>query len=516
VNDADSVPNSAVMQIPPWLWGADPSAYFNEAQIHGQLIDHAERRWRVWTNEGWLRTPPHLVRVDHLAGPMQSVPRFDLLGKIAANDIPPIALDRPTVADLERLAERLKQTKTPVDAITYSQMLTMAVPSAQVADAVTSVYRNLVAMAVEGKPDHKVFPDAGVHVVRRAPELLHRIKLASVLLRVSSDERLRHGDLTTLHATAAAGETVFASAQGLYDGIFTFDAYIAPLLGALTPAIWGFSSHRMLGVILYSFGQQPLAGTLGEAAELLHVLPSQGTHESSRVPTLSADAASSGISWWIRQLNDLFSVLSEPVIFTNREGAYVPAKHLHGLLTVEQLFRRVHSILTAHRDANARRVLLFTVLDTLERLTGRHLPILCSLSFAKKTLAELRLRMPASAAELLLPGAERAVMALASLQNGFFILRHTGASDIEWTDQQGRIQRLSPELAAAQYIRVLRDATHGHGSNRTSRVEMTNVLLAHHDGNIPHDLALLGYLYLLDVMSRPADLRRTLHRQGRI
>jgi hypothetical protein len=45
---------------------------------------------------------------------------------------------------------------------------------------------------------------------------------------------------------------------------------------------------------------------------------------------------------------------------------------------------------------------------------------------------------------------------------------------------------------------------------------MTNVLLAHHDGNIPHDLALLGYLYLLDVMSRPADLRRTLHRQGRI
>ena len=36
----------------------------------------------------------------------------------------------------------------------------------------------------------------------------------------------------------ASGESVFASSQGLYDGIYTLDACLGPLLGALSPAIW--------------------------------------------------------------------------------------------------------------------------------------------------------------------------------------------------------------------------------------------------------------------------------------
>ena len=43
-------------------------------------------------------------------------------------------------------------------------------------------------------------------------------------------------------------------------------------------------------------------------------------------------------------------MLSDPAIFTDRDGSYVPAKHLHALMTVEQLFRRVSSIQTSYRD----------------------------------------------------------------------------------------------------------------------------------------------------------------------
>jgi hypothetical protein len=68
VDKADTVPTAAVMQVPPWLWSADPSGFFDEAKIHGQLIEGAEGCWRVWTDERWRHTPSRLVTTDHLAG----------------------------------------------------------------------------------------------------------------------------------------------------------------------------------------------------------------------------------------------------------------------------------------------------------------------------------------------------------------------------------------------------------------------------------------------------------------
>lgn len=75
---------------------------------------------------------------------------------------------------------------------------------------------------------------------------------------------------------------------------------------------------------------------------------------------------------------------------------------------------------------------------------------------------------------------------------------------------------LSPEAAAAEYIRVLRNATHGHGSNREAARGRTNALLAQHDGELPHDLALLGYPYLLDLLNNPSGFRRTLYNGGMV
>ena len=339
---------------------------------------------------------------------------------------------------------------------------------------------------------------------------MHRVKLTSVLLQVDHDPRLLAGDVNHLRRGLAADELVFSASQGLSDGVVVGDAYLGPLLGALSPHVWAVASHRARGAIIYSLGQTFL-GTLARPAELLHLLPCQSATTSTPRPVLQPDAAASALDWWASKLNAMFGVLSDPAIFIDRAGVYQPARHLQALLTVEQLFRRVSSIQTAHRDANARRVLLFTVLDTLERLTGRPIEVLSCLRIARARLEGISASMSSTAAAILLPAAERAVTALEDLQDGFYLQRQLGVETIEATGRKGKLRSFNREDAAAEYVKVLRNATHGHGTKYATQVELTEALLAHHNGAIPHDLALLGYLYLLDILIHPRELALHLH-----
>ncbi|MBB5874641.1 hypothetical protein F4553_008075 [Allocatelliglobosispora scoriae] len=91
-----------------------------------------------------------------------------------------------------------------------------------------------------------------------------------------------------------------------------------------------------------------------------------------------------------------------------------------------------------------------------------------------------------------------------------------GAADPSGAASAHEVAGLSLPDAAARYIKILRDATHGHGSNRAANTVITNTLLAHHDGQLSHDLPLLGYLYLLDILTRPNDLAPTFYRNGSI
>lgn len=507
------IPTVAEIDLPVWLGGGNLLGFLGEAGLIAQPIDAAGTRWSVRTQVSWDQGRPVLITVDHLAGPTRASHRFHLLPAMASGDAALLAADETIVRELKRLESRVQKTKAPVDAFVLTQLKTMSVLPSQLYAVVKGTYENLLATGMEKDPDDKVFANAGVHVIRRSPQLLHRIKLASVTLQVASDSAFVSGDLAEVQAANAAGETVFASSEGLYDGIYTLDAYTAPLLGALTPAIWAFPAARELGVIIYTLGQ-PLAGTLGYACELLQLLPNKSATETSRIPTLSAHASSRAISWWANRLNDLFAVLSDPAIFTDYANSYVPAKHLHALLTVEQLFRRVFSFQVAYRDTNARQTLLFTALDTLDRLTQRDILTLCDLKFAKKTLARLKSQVPAEAAEILLPGAERGISALERLQDGFFIKRRKATPAIEWVDPELGRQTLEPDDAAAQYVKLLRDATHGHGTKISKHVRLNNALLTQHNGHVPHELGWLGYMYLLDLMTRPDELRQKLYRRG--
>lgn len=264
--------------------------------------------------------------------------------------------------------------------------------------------------------------------------------------------------------------------------------------------------------MIFSLGRC-VSGTQGDAAELLQLISTPGANERTPMTALAPRAAAAAMGWWVGQLNALFGVLSELAVFTDKAGLYRPEKHLEAMLTVEQIFRRTTSMQVAHRDSNARRTLMFSVLDSVERANGWNIDTMFTLSHARKVLSGLESSIPDGAATVLLPMARQAVESLARMQDGFFIRRHLSTSDVELRLPGGGVKVLSPEAATAQYLKVLRNATHGHGG-KGKAVDLTTALLAHHNGEVPHDIGLLAYLYLLDMVANPDRLRRCFYRSG--
>jgi len=511
---ATKVPRLAGLDLPAWLWGGDVQGYLASARLRAKRNDQT-KIVTVETEERASHELPKLVRTTELAGPATRTPA-PLIGQIEAEALKGLGL--PNIVqrvDVDGHIQRLvARAAGPVSlgslaaGFAAHQLQTIAATTADLDGAIQTIIDDIGAIRL-AETDQPAFPNATVHFIQRDQALMHRMKLASVLLRLRHDDALRNADIRKVTEASARGELIFAASGGIGDGVATLDAYLAPLLGAMTPFVWAIPATRASGTVIYALGSQ-LSGIAAEAAEPFQLLPSRGPDAVSLAPTLSSRSAEAAIQWWIRRLNRLMGVLSDPAVYTNSKLEYMPSKHLHAQLSIEQLFRRTASIQRAHRDGDARRVLLFTTLDTLERITSRTLTTMCTLSFARRTLDELRRSLSQDVARLLLPAAERAVDALASVQKGFFLAQQLGRDVVEFVDTNGVVERLSFEDAAAEYIRVLRNATHGHGSNREEAKLQTDALLAHHDGSFHHDLALLGYLYLLDMLSHHDNLRRTL------
>jgi hypothetical protein len=506
------VPDYARVTVPSWFWGGSAEGFFQNARLRYRAAPE-NREYLVRTDESYAKTRPGLVIERQLLGPGRPSMRLSeltvLSERIGAVDRLASPERTRILRELDRRHEQRQEMHTLV---ALCQAQTQLASPAELPTAVGDVHAGLLTVGTKSRPDDEaIFQDAGVHLVRRDAALLHRLQMAPAWLRIRYDPNLAAGGLNHLVAAQGRGDDLFATGRGLARGVFTLDAYLGPLLAALSPSVWAFAAYRAVGAIIYTLGQQPLAGTQGDAAELLQTLTAEGAAEPTKVPRLSRLAAQSAVTWWCARLDDLFGVLTDPVVFVDASGKYHPPAHLQGFLTVEQLFRRTYSIQTTYRDSNARRVLLFSVLDTLETLTGKPLETLCSVRFAEKTLALLEASIPADAAEVLLPAARRGVDALRRLQLGFFIAAQSNSGRVSFPDGSS----MDLDHAAAAYIKILRDATHGHGTNRPKNRNMTEALLANHDGKVHHDLALLGHLYLVDFLKTTDVLKRVLERGRR-
>lgn len=492
----------AILEAPDWLWGGKPAGLLINAGLRVRRLSNGTAT--VCTHERYTRSKPDLVHLVEVKRPTETVGRWDRLNGMGNDEIDGIARERGLAA-IEQLST---ESRDLTDLVTYYQLAVAAVPSDSIGEQSRTAMESVDEVTIEG--DELAFGNASVYAVRRSPELLHRIKLISVLVRLQHDRELSDGDTAGILSKRDEGGLVFAAGEGLHQGFYLLDQYVGPLLGALTPAIWGFASHRANGAIIFSFGRQ-LAGSSSVAPELLRTLPTRGADRVTEFEPLVAEAVPLALEWWVKQMNQLFGVLTDPSVFTDEDRIYRPSIHLQAVLTTEQLFSRVLSIQATDSDTNARRVLLFTVLDTIEALTGRSIEKTCDHSYATKTLDRLSTQMDPAAAQLLLPRARSGVDALREVQDGFFHTEADGRVMLRPSTQQA----VTTERAAAEYLKLLRNATHGHGANKKSQEEATESLLARHDGTVPHGVALLAWLYLLDLLSQPEPLRRHLATRSR-
>lgn len=494
-------PRFAMLEVPDWLWGNDPAKFFTSAGLRYRR--NKTGSWSLQTDESYSKGSADLVRFGALVDGVD----FSALSRDAGASSEDTLLsghDRSQV--LREMAGRI-DIDNPITYFRLCQASVALAGSEDVAFAVKDALGGIQSMTFREGGDEFAFPNAAAYLLTRSEKIVHRQKIPSVWLRIEQDDVLARGD--TGHLTSRESLAFRASSE-LSSGALLLDVYLGPLMACLTPYIWAIPIYHTYGTIVILLGR-PVVGLANDVVEGLHLAPTSAARASIPPPQVRPGGYNSALRWWGSALNSLFSVTTNPVVFTMQDGTYNPSKHLQGLLTIEQMFKRTSSLLTNYRDPEVTRVLFFTVMDTLERLTGKSLDDMCNLDKATKMLTSLEERLPAEAAEVLLGAARRGVRALDVLQTGFFM--RSGAQVRLRVDGELNTQPLA--VATARYLKVLRNATHGHGSNRSSNEALTSALLAHHTGQIPHDLPLLAFAYVLDVLTRPQVLARRFYSNGR-
>ncbi len=150
-----------------------------------------------------------------------------------------------------------------------------------------------------------------------------------------------------------------------------------------------------------------------------------------------------------------------------------------------------------------------------DRITGVDFDRLCTLTYARQKADDVRKHMLPSVAAVLMPAADRAVNALTAIQDGFFIQKQRGDQNVRLRQPDGHWDERLPERAVAMLLKVFRNSTHGFGHRKGARkkIELDASLLVHHHGQMPSDIVLLPYLYLLDTLCNPDRVRQDIARK---
>jgi hypothetical protein len=493
--NADRDRRWVTVTVPMWLYGGNPKGFFSAAGLRTRPApDRAT--WRIKTTEAYTRRRPDLISANVLIGAHKHSADRSTLPQDAPEWTP---LDRAQLPNLPPQPAELEL----LDLLNYGRINVVTAPREELPDACLRLLDEIRALQFL-EDGLQTFPEADVHIIGISQRLRHRLKMPQVFLQLSIEPNL---DVAEINRRAGSRELIFKSSEGLLTGAYFLDPYFGPLLGALSPAIWGVAVPRG-GQLIFNLGRQ-VGGTTVLAPDLLSTITKQGADSPVTFAQLPPGSVPAALNWWANQLNDMFGVLSDPAIFATADERYLPARHMEVLLTFEQLFRRATSIRTNHQDLHAARTLMFSTIDTFEGLLGIDILRQCHPGHAKKVLSRLRETIPIAAQPVLLPAAERAVDALSATAAGFFLTDHD--------DRIGRggpgQESLTREDGTAHLLKLMRNATHGHGPTKGGEkaVALSNQLLGRHDGHLPSDLALLGHLYLLDLLSDPSRLRRILN-----
>ncbi len=499
------------LRISGELFGRDPRGLLRHLGLYGRHL--GDDRWAVRPNED-----KSFVSCRDLADETESANRFDYL-----NDVPDpsIALDDPELlqrfSDLEeQLAERMaggSDIAAPFHGIQAN--VARSANSDELIAIVRDAYENIreVPLAATGEP---LFQNPGVTLVASTDLLIRRARLPAILFRFDQDP----DTMKTISAIDENEGGYFASSASWYREIIGVIHYLGPLLGCLSPRFWCLPTGRPPFAVLFSLGTD-INGLRHSPMEAMQLLPGFGRMEPIPPVDVTPTSCRHAIHWWITRLNQMFRYLCDPTTFGNAHGVYDPYEHQHWLLTFGQIFGLTTALQTAGRNQSVQRALMNTLLDTFaDRLrTRRRFEQLCTYKTAQEAADRVRTLMPEDVATVLMPVADRAVDSLRRVQEGFFIQKQRGDANVIVRIPGQKPHHRQPQRAAALLMKVYRNATHGFGGKNPNpendKELVAERLLAHHTGDMPADLVFLPYLYLLDTLSRPDQVRERIVKRVR-
>jgi hypothetical protein len=488
-----ATPHRAECELPAWLGGNDILGHAKYVGIHAIPIDAANLRWSIATMEKYQSRAPGLVTLQTLKA-AEGPDELAALAKIDEQE------SRYQIPLTEILQERDRIMNSPAQGLTSIlqavDLVVGLIDHEHLEQAVSEAYEQLSSLSDEG--GDRVFPDLSVRFVSFSPLIVRRLTMARALLRVHEEPTLLRTAPTPPH-----NELAFGTATHLAEDLaITRDAYLAPLFLALSPWIWCIACPRIAGVTTFDFGRA-IIGRYGQAAELLQSFLPTGAPKSGPPPGISPIDTLEATEWWVRQLDLLLGEMTDYANYASITGVYEPRRHVESVLSIEQLGRRIQGVLTNDRDIATQRALAFDALDTLDGMNLVKFDQACNLRVADRTLAELEAEIPTAAANVLLPAARSAVVALRDVQSGFFMSFPMRPGGMELPDNSGAPQVRTMEEAAAMYLRVLRNAHHGFTPGPREETRRRQILLAAHNGSIKRELSFLPYLYWLSVVAHP-------------
>lgn len=505
--------NAVRINLPGPLAGGNFGPFFTDMGLRSSL--NPDGSWNVRPPT----TPPELVKTVTLAGPWLKERKFYLLdGQVGQRKVGQAEAQelQALYKKYDALLESRRAAGDPTAWLYRVQTAVMSAADSDIASTADHADTMTIGTLVNTPNNDPVFPHRSCHAMTFDRKLLLRSKLAQVLIGFDQDPQL----VTDLASAAApTGKSsidglIFDSNTANLESLMLGGTYLAPLLGCCSPGVWAVHGQRLFSVLIFALGRL-MPGVEYAPAEPLQLMPYAWPHgEPAKAPKLTPKSYGEAVFWWGWKLQHMFTYLSDPTYFRDANRNYLPYLHQNWMMTFDQVFQRLGSIVTSYRDPYAEHVLMFGAIDAIgDRIYNCGAKSLYGPTRAQEALDTIRNSIPEDVAELLLPQAERAVKALTDVQDGFFIRKRRGTPNVQLVNSAGAAESWDMDHATRELLMARRNATHGFGHWRSHDGDNVRIL-AHHDGRLPRDLIHLPYLYLLEILCTPEEVIDSIHKAG--
>ncbi len=480
------------------------------AEMCGWSMRERSGVFEICLSENHLSQEPELLSVEELARSGEPVQRATLEWLMALPN-PRDFLTLPM--DLVNAEiNRLNDMDTIGAKVALFQLLTTVSAPANLPDLMTNLYNDVL----------RAFDDqSSLHMIRLYPRLSRRYAAARATLAAAVSPEALQGPPENFVGFKSARGVLNASTIGAWP-------YLAPALVSLAPFVTGILASCGQADLVWLFGQ-PLVGRVHPTDQLLPALalrggrftsPDQLTGEA-RPSATGADAVAY-LAWWVKQVNTLLSIATDPTLFADPSGSYDPRRHTAFLLSFERLFRDVLDILVGADGPEGN--LLRATYDALDCIEGMLLGLLpgdrvasfrhlTTPSHARATLDLLESVIPADVARVALPKCRAAVDGLDTVKAGFFLQRHVSTNGL--IDIPGHTGTRKWDDAIPDYLRIDRNAAHSFLTEIDPDRNPGNLeIFMSHEGTLASDLLDIPFLWLMLLVAQPHRLSTPLLRRA--